>query len=742
MIELKSNRLKLHPHRLLLCFLMLFQFHHAQFTPGRLVVLQAGDGNSPLSGTGNPMFLKEFSTSGSPGFSLTVPSTGTNALIIRGSASSEAYLSLSEDANFLVFGGYAKSLPNSTTLNSAVASNIPRGIGLADASGNFFIGAIGNTSFANGDLRAACGTGSANLWSSSSSNGTAYYGPAASQGNVQNSKTNLRAVTVFNGQLYISSQVSSGSPSVIGVYAVGSGTPVTGSQTVSLVINTGSNSLPGQFYFNAANTICYIADANNSASGGIQKWVKSSSTWSLAYTLATGTTAVGAFGVVADFSGSNPKIYATTCESSNNRLIAIRDTGPASTATTLATASGANTIFRGLAFSPGTVPCNSPVILGTSNNAPVCSQSALVFSTTINGTSPFTYTWSGYGVFSSTAVPNPSISNSQTGNYTLQVGNSCGISSTVIAVNILPSPTLQINSPTICAGGNALLLANGALTYTWSNGSNSNSISVSPQSTSVYTVIGTSSQFCSSSPVTGTVVVTSALSLSVNSATLCSGNTTSLIVSGAGSYTWSNGSNSPTLVIQPNTMTVYSVTGTASGCPNPASITVTVQVNSLPGVSLTIPSSTFCLQENALPFATIPPGGILSGNGINVSVFSPSLAGIGTHTIHYLYTDSNSCVNTASLLLQVFACTDLEETKIDHKPEVYPNPVHQVLCLKYLPANSLIRIRIMDGFGKVCYDAVHENIQMEIPVHHLNSGFYYLLLTFSEHQYLAKFVKD
>ena len=65
----------------------------------------------------------------------------------------------------------------------------------------------------------------------------------------------------------------------------------------------------------------------------------------------TSLTNVGARGVAVDFSGVQPVIYATTAESSTNRLVAITDTGAASAAATLATA-GVNQIFRGVALAP------------------------------------------------------------------------------------------------------------------------------------------------------------------------------------------------------------------------------------------------------------------------------------------------------------------------------------------------------------------------------------------------------
>jgi hypothetical protein len=59
--------------------------------------------------------------------------------------------------------------------------------------------------------------------------------------------------------------------------------------------------------------------------------------------------------VAVDFNGPTPTIYATTAEGTANRLIKITDVGIGSLATTLATAS-ANEIFRGLEFTPASVP--------------------------------------------------------------------------------------------------------------------------------------------------------------------------------------------------------------------------------------------------------------------------------------------------------------------------------------------------------------------------------------------------
>lgn len=73
-------------------------------------------------------------------------------------------------------------------------------------------------------------------------------------------------------------------------------------------------------------------------------------------------------------------------------------------------------------------------------------------------------------------------------------------------ITIYQLPTVASTSTvTACGGGNAVLIASGANTYTWSTGANTSSISVTPSVTTVYTVVG-SSNGCSDAAL-GVVVV-------------------------------------------------------------------------------------------------------------------------------------------------------------------------------------------------------------------------------------------
>jgi hypothetical protein len=157
-------------------------------------------------------------------------------------------------------------------------------------------------------------------------------------------------VNSFNGNLYFST--ASGTH---GIYQVGTSGMPTGPDTATSLINTGSASSSYAFSISPSGTTAYIADDSAAASGGgVQKWTLSG-TWTLAGTFSTGGTA-GARGLVVDFSGPDPKLYATTAESSGpNRIVSITDSGSFDLMTTLVTAS-TNTAFRGIAFAPVPVP--------------------------------------------------------------------------------------------------------------------------------------------------------------------------------------------------------------------------------------------------------------------------------------------------------------------------------------------------------------------------------------------------
>src|SRR5690606_5776084 len=180
---------------------------------------------------------------------------------------------------------------------------------------------------------------------------------------------------------------------------------------------------------------------------------------------------------------------------------------------------------------------------------------------------------------------NPTVTYGTPGTYdvTLEVTNAFGTESITmsnhITVNATPSVSITTPSATICNGSSANLTASGAASYSWDNGlGNGTSHTVSPSSTTTYTVTGTSAQGCTATDAI-TITVTPAPALSVNATelTICSGESTTLSVSGAGNYSWNNGlGNGASHIVSPSSTTTYEVTGTQGSCSTTESITITV----------------------------------------------------------------------------------------------------------------------------------------------------------------------
>gem|GEM_PF-974853 len=406
------------------CFSLIAFNLAAQFTADRIVVLQVGNGTETLGNTGNSMFLKEYTSAGAAGITVAIPNTGASALITAGNSTAEGYPSLSSDGAAIAVSGYNTAVGGAVNLTTSTSAAINRAIALVKFNGTYSLESTTATAFSAANIRSAASDGVDDFWAIGSNTGVAYFGDGT-PATVSTTVTNTRALTIQNGQLYF----STGSGTNRGVYKVGTGTPVVSGTVSTIFVNTGASASPYQYAFNAAGTVCYIADDRTIATGGgIQKWTFNGSAWSLAYTMGTvGVSTVGARGLIADFSGANPVIYATTSDAGLNRIIKITDTGTLAganaTAITLVTAT-TNTAFRGLSFSPECTPVD---VVAVSSNSPFCSNEDLELSATVTGTAPFTYLWSGTGTFNpSNTDASPSVSGASAGTYSVTVTNACG----------------------------------------------------------------------------------------------------------------------------------------------------------------------------------------------------------------------------------------------------------------------------------------------------------------------------
>jgi hypothetical protein len=134
-----------------------------------------------------------------------------------------------------------------------------------------------------------------------------------------------------------------------------------------------------------------------------------------------------------------------------------------------------------------------------------------------------------------------------------------------------PLPVVNAGADvSICTGSSTTLTATGAVTYVWNTGATTDAITVSPTTTTTYTVTGTDANGCvNTDQVTVTVNPLPVVDAGPD-VTICSGGSTILTATGAASYVWDNGAGiTASVTVSPTTTTTYTVTGTdANGCVN------------------------------------------------------------------------------------------------------------------------------------------------------------------------------
>ena len=148
-------------------------------------------------------------------------------------------------------------------------------------------------------------------------------------------------------------------------------------------------------------------------------------------------------------------------------------------------------------------------------------------------------------------------------------------------------------------------------------------------------VVGTSANI--------TVLQTPTVGATASGTVACAGALTTLSASGAVSYTWSTGQQTSSISVNPTSTTVYSVVGTNTvGCYNTPPITLTVNVNALPTMSVGAQTNVSCFGLSTGAVTLTPVGG--SGSGYSIMPTSTVNLAAGNYT--YTVVDGANCTST------------------------------------------------------------------------------------------------
>ncbi|MBP8041959.1 MAG: choice-of-anchor L domain-containing protein [Bacteroidales bacterium] len=299
----------------------------------------------------------------------------------------------------------------------------------------------------------------------------------------------------------------------------------------------------------------------------------------------------------------------------------------------------------------------------------VCSGNSLVLgAAATGGVAPVSYAWSGSAGTSDSVLITPSA----TTTYTVTVTDHCATTATDnVQVTVTPYPVLTVASDAadICSGTPAGISASGATDYTWIPGNLSGpAITVSPATTTTYTVTGSAGANCTSS-ATLTIHVTHidiSASSTAESCGKADGTATVNVAGNCGgnySYVWNTIPVENTPVIAGLVAGDYTVTVSCGGCSNTA--TVTIPHYAGPEASFTANPPEVSLANSTVHFTDNSSGTIISrqwelgdGTASTLASFSHSYDKTGSFLVSLTVTDENGCTgNTTHTVVVREACT-------------------------------------------------------------------------------------
>jgi gliding motility-associated-like protein len=355
------------------------------------------------------------------------------------------------------------------------------------------------------------------------------------------------------------------------------------SGTSSITVNVGSNITA---LVAGSTTICGGSTTTLSASGG------SSYSWSTGSTSAT-----------------------------------ITITPLASTSTTYTVFAASGTCADTATFTVNSLP---PLFTFISGNNIICQGDVSTLIASVNVPVNNTYQWSTGST--ATAI---TVSPSVTTTYTVTGYSGTCFDTEPVTVTVVPQASAVVSpNTTICAGQSTVLTVSGGSPYSWSTGSASSSITVSPLIGITYTVIAGVGACTDTDSVSVAVIPSPTVTVS-NNTTICPGDVVTLNASGGSTYAWSNGATSSGTTVNPGITTTYTVVTTSGICTDTGTVKVTV--SSAPVAVIT--GGNIC-QGLAATLTASGGGTYLWSTGATTQTINPTISG------------------TYSVVVSVGSCTD------------------------------------------------------------------------------------
>jgi len=291
-------------------------------------------------------------------------------------------------------------------------------------------------------------------------------------------------------------------------------------------------------------------------------------------------------------------------------------------------------------------------VVSVAGNTVIC----LGQSSTLTASGANNYLWN-IGAITASIVVSPVI------NTTYTVIGTTGNCINSVTLAVLTSNVLLTGNNIICQGKNTTLIAHGSTNYLWSTGATTANVVLSPTITTTYTVVGTTGT-CTTEVIDTVYVNSIPYVFIVGDTIICSGQSTKLTASGAGTYMWSTGAVTPSIVVTPKITTIYNIIGTTGTCTSQA--IETVHVN---------PSPKAIYELNPNPITLLAPLVSFINQSTNYTHWVWNFGddsendSLNKNPTHFYSTEAGGSYQTSLTLTNQYGCKDEATVLLVVEPE-------------------------------------------------------------------------
>ena len=237
--------------------------------------------------------------------------------------------------------------------------------------------------------------------------------------------------------------------------------------------------------------------------------------------------------------------------------------------------------------------------------------------------------------------------------YNVEVTTNNCTSTDDVTVFVNDSPDIIVSDDVVLVEGNSTTIGvSGSDNFLWSTGDTTPFITVSPLTTTTYSVTSTNVNGCSTTEEVTVTVIPEVVADAGNDVTICAGENVTLTATGGTIYTWDTGATTAEIIVSPSVTTTYTVTVEDNyGYSDTDSVTITV--NETPDITVT--PDVAILEGETVTLTASGSDNYLWSTGETTASITVTPSATTTYTV----------VSTA-----VGGCADIEQVTVTIVPEI------------------------------------------------------------------------